>query len=382
MAEELNELRAAIQHELELARSGDGYEAKAVADEIVERFVLPLFEPMRAKHYTPYVDQEHQGGYCFDFFAPTLARVAGAERERDLLLWLHAEAAWWLQLSRDEHEDDEILHSWSKRVAYLEARVGELHNTIGEQRAELARWRSGQRRHSWPVVESVPDGLSYAAKLVREQGTEGGDEHDRLLREASARMKALHDAAKMLIADRDRERASRQAWAEQAEKAREGLEFAVVEIERLRREVEFEANAVTSWTKEAPSENHDLMLPDVVCRCGAEVGTYIGWQEHVRSLRPCACVSDGQAAEVAAAGPLWSRPQCAVHPTGGAETATPGEWCKRLSIHVLDPDGWRRDHKPWAEPIAEDEFRRRAAWSTQAPWAPSAGPAYPDGDVR
>lgn len=73
-------------------------------------------------------------------------------------------------------------------------------------------------------------------------------------------------------------------------------------------------------------------------------------------------------------------PQCAVHPDG-PELATPDAWCKRLSIHVLDPDGWRRDRKPWADPITEDEFRRRAAWSTQAPWAPSASSVHPDGET-
>lgn len=48
MAEELVELRAAIQHELELARSGDGYEEKAVADEIVERIVEPMLNAQLA----------------------------------------------------------------------------------------------------------------------------------------------------------------------------------------------------------------------------------------------------------------------------------------------------------------------------------------------
>jgi hypothetical protein len=32
--------------------------------------------------------------------------------------------------------------------------------------------------------------------------------------------------------------------------------------------------------------------------------------------RLCACVSGEQAAQIAAAGPRWSRPQCAVHPDG------------------------------------------------------------------
>lgn len=68
-------------------------------------------------------------------------------------------------------------------------------------RLELARWTSGQRRKGLPIVESVPDGIEYAARLARSIGTEGGEEHDRLLSEASQRMKALHDAAAHLIAE-------------------------------------------------------------------------------------------------------------------------------------------------------------------------------------
>lgn len=61
--------------------------------------------------------------------------------------------------------------------------------------AELAHWRSGRRTRGVPLPESVPDGLHYAAKLVRAQGAEGGEEHDSLLREASMRLKALHELA-------------------------------------------------------------------------------------------------------------------------------------------------------------------------------------------
>lgn len=64
MAEELNELRAAIQHELELARSGDGYEEGPVADEIVERLVAPLLEKSvmeEALRWRKIVEQWEQG---------------------------------------------------------------------------------------------------------------------------------------------------------------------------------------------------------------------------------------------------------------------------------------------------------------------------------
>jgi hypothetical protein len=72
-----------------------------------------------------------------------------------------------------------------------------------QERRELERWRSGSLRKSWPVVESVPDGLRYAAELARAQGTEGGDEHDELLRQAAIRLRDMNDTARVLVADRD-----------------------------------------------------------------------------------------------------------------------------------------------------------------------------------
>jgi hypothetical protein len=99
----------------------------------------------------------------------------------------------------------------AKRVAYLEARVGELNNTIGELRAESENRLQVGDRLGWRLVEAQQ------------------------------------------------------------------------EIERLRREVEFEANAEPF--------NHD-------------------WMNF--SLRPCACLT--ASFEVPAG---WSVPQCAVHPEGG-----------------------------------------------------------------
>jgi hypothetical protein len=72
-----------------------------------------------------------------------------------------------------------------------------------QERRELERWRSGSLRKSWPVVKSVPDGLRYAAELARAQGTEGGDEHDELLRQAAIRLRDMNDAARVLVAERD-----------------------------------------------------------------------------------------------------------------------------------------------------------------------------------
>jgi hypothetical protein len=94
--------------------------------------------------------------------------------ERKLLLWLHAEAAWWLQLSRDEHEVDEILHNWTKRVAYLEARVGELHQTIGDLRAanadlddRRARWAGEHEKRRDELKRSEASRQAWAEEAMR-----------------------------------------------------------------------------------------------------------------------------------------------------------------------------------------------------------------------
>lgn len=117
----------------------------------------------------------------------------------------------------------------------LAARLLDLEAEVERLRAELTRWESGQRRKGLPVVESVPDGITYAARLVRAQGTEGGDDHDDLLREAADRLKRLSDAASCLIAEREALRAQ----VESAE--RRGYEQAITDLQaradELRREV-------------------------------------------------------------------------------------------------------------------------------------------------
>lgn len=42
--------------------------------------------------------------------------------DRDVLLWLHAEAEWFLALDRDEHDSAAQLESWAKQVAHAEGR--------------------------------------------------------------------------------------------------------------------------------------------------------------------------------------------------------------------------------------------------------------------
>lgn len=48
----------------------------------------------------------------------------------------------------------------------------------------------------------------------------------------------------------------------------------------------------------------------------------------------------------------------------------PEEWGKILGWRVLDPDGWRKDDKPWEEPITENEYMERLFWSTIQPVKP------------
>ncbi len=47
-----------------------------------------------------------------------------------------------------------------------------------------------------------------------------------------------------------------------------------------------------------------------------------------------------------------------------SEKKTPDTWCDQYGLEVRDPDGWRRDHTPWTEPITLPEFWRRYAGST------------------
>lgn len=43
---------------------------------------------------------------------------------------------------------------------------------------------------------------------------------------------------------------------------------------------------------------------------------------------------------------------------------TPEEWERLVCVEIRDEDGWRRDGKPFDEPISYDEFMTRMAAST------------------
>ena len=50
------------------------------------------------------------------------------------------------------------------------------------------------------------------------------------------------------------------------------------------------------------------------------------------------------------------------------EIAPPSQWCIRLGVEILDPDGWRPGNpigpREYGESITEDEFRQRFAFCT------------------
>lgn len=126
-------------------------------------------------------------------------------------------------------------------------------------RDELEAWRSGRRRKSWPSIESVPDGLHYAAELVRAQGTEGGDTHDALLRGAAARLKALNDIAPVLLAEKER------AEAEVAE-----LRATVDRVRAIHREVAIYAYDDTNGVFKQDANGEHIRIESICAECSSD----------------------------------------------------------------------------------------------------------------
>jgi hypothetical protein len=207
---------------------------------------------------------------------------------------------------------------------------------------EVQSWRSGARWKSLPSVDSVPDVTATAGALARESWDDERD-HGELMRSAAGKLAALQAAAGILLAERNMlrwlhaeavdERGRLHTWQGLMSLLDEHYPSEVFdgssgddgprivslvrEIERLRREVEFEAKA-EPWgpsTIVAPV-GHGYINGGNCCECGLPTQTLRTYQRHVHSLlRACACVTDEQANQLAHAG--FSRPVCAVHPEGG-----------------------------------------------------------------
>jgi hypothetical protein len=106
--------------------------------------------------------------------------------------------------STDDELREHLVDAEHQRWAdwqHLTARLAEVEAERDAAKQELARWESGQRIKGLPQIAEVPDGLQIAAALIRAQGTEGGEEHDELLRDAGVRLRDLADAARHLLAE-------------------------------------------------------------------------------------------------------------------------------------------------------------------------------------
>lgn len=173
---------------------------------------------------------------------PLRVRIAEAMAAHPRLHELYAYDATGY-LTPPEHADDDYVTEADAVLAVVEAEIdrvarerdGEITQLTAEVerlQRDLAAWTSGRRRKAWPRIESVPDVVYLAAELARSQGTEGGEEHDRLLREASQRLKALHDTAQVLLADRTVLSGLLRDMARKVSGFRQSLKFADAHVPR------------------------------------------------------------------------------------------------------------------------------------------------------
>lgn len=173
-------------------------------------------------------------------------RLLRDDEERALLLWLHAEAVWKAgQFQAALRQERALAEDLDDR----RARWAEEHE---KRRDELERSESS--RQAW--AEEAGQLKTFRSMVHMLLGYKP---------DVAADSKVLRALEKLALAW---QRGHTAPWSE---------------IEWLRREVEFEANA------EVPRSD-GLTLP------------------------LCSCVTAEQAAQIAAAGPLWTPPQCAVHP--------------------------------------------------------------------
>lgn len=107
--------------------------------------------------------------------------------------------------------DNEQSFAWAAGTEHMRTLALPLLASLRTERdallRELANWKSGRLRKSWPAIESVPDGLHYAAELARTQDEAEDDAHRALHRHAAVRLRTMHDLAGPLLEERNRLRA-------------------------------------------------------------------------------------------------------------------------------------------------------------------------------
>lgn len=252
--------------------------------------------------------------------------------------------------------------------------------------AELESWRTGRRRASWPRLESVPDGLHYAAELVRAQGAEPGEEHDALLRNASYRLKKLHDAVGPLLAERNAAKAevdgltgghaefakhaSRWRRETQAAQARVTAALAVsdeqisdINVVRKMRTILLES--VSPETDAQPEE-----LVETVARLSLELATArrsFATEQHARMVDVAKAQTDAEEAEDAIPG-FW-RGRCANEDNPDDEGTNLMPPVTVLAEH-LDAalDGIQSVNPDDAANIGYPDDIRRATWEEIQEW--------------
>lgn len=146
------------------------------------------------------------------------------------------------------------------------------------------------------MTEELKDAVRGALKDVQDLIRVARDGHvEYRLTQA---VECVSDAVAPLI---DAERSSRQAWAEEALRLQDELDT---------------INQPLLWEIPHPFEHGSHSHMDSCRLCGAEAWLEIHQPQELEPLpQVCVCVSDEQAAQL---GSGFTRPQCTVHPDGGA----------------------------------------------------------------
>lgn len=86
-----------------------------------------------------------------------------ARADLDLLLWLHAEASWWLALDRDEHESADQLNNWYRQAEYARRQMAIARADRDRERSSRQAWAEEALRLE-QVLESIAAGFDERAR--------------------------------------------------------------------------------------------------------------------------------------------------------------------------------------------------------------------------